>query len=206
MKKLKKGLFVVFEGIDGSGKSSAAGAVSKKLTDNGYDIVFLQEPSDSKWGREIKEVASRKHKILTPEEELELFVKDREEDVKKNILPALKNSKLIIMDRYYYSSAAYQGGKGLDPVRIKADNEKFAPIPDLVLIFDCPVDIGLSRIAANRGNNFSYFEKKEYLNKVREIYNSFTDKNIKKIDAEKPLDAVINEAYELILNIIKSVT
>lgn len=204
MKTLNKGLLIVFEGIDGTGKSTVAKEVYNRLKIQ-FDTVFLQEPSDSRWGRKIKEIAVKKNVELTPEEELELFVKDRKEDVRNNILPALKSNKVVILDRYYLSSAAYQGGKGLDPFKIKENNETFSPVPDLFLLFDCPVEVSLKRIASNRGNRFSYFEKQEYLLKVQKIYNSFKDENIRKIDASKSLKEVIEQTYDLIVGFIKSV-
>jgi len=205
MKNLKKSMFIVFEGIDGTGKTTMAKYVVDSLKKEQYDVVFLQEPSDSKWGRELKEISNKKNIEITPEEELYIFVQDRKEDVKKNILPALERNRIIIMDRYYYSSCAYQGAKGLDFKKIKEDNEKFAPLPDMVFLLDCPVEVALQRIRSNRDNNFTNFEKKEYLKKVREMYNSFNDENIIRIDASQNLDEVIKIVYDLIINAVKSI-
>ncbi|MBP1767772.1 MAG: thymidylate kinase, partial [Candidatus Aminicenantes bacterium] len=126
--RLKKGLLIVFEGIDGSGKSTQARRLVRRLGALGYGVVSLREPTRGKWGRAIKRRAKTEGS-LTPEEELDLFVKDRWENVRKNIKPALAAKKIAVLDRYYFSTIAYQGGKGIDPARIRRLNESFAVKP-----------------------------------------------------------------------------
>jgi dTMP kinase len=82
--ELKEGVLIVFEGIDGAGKSTQAEILLNKLDELGYSVVYFREPSDSKWGQEIKRKAQYADS-LTPQEELELFQKDREENVKNNL-------------------------------------------------------------------------------------------------------------------------
>ena len=95
-------VIVAVEGIDGAGKTTVARKVVEELRRRGYDAVYLKEPTESEWGKRI-----RKERSLKPEEELELFLKDREWNVKHNILPALKAGKIVVMDRYYYSTVPY---------------------------------------------------------------------------------------------------
>ena len=119
---------------------------------------------------------------MTREEELSWFNKDRREDVKENILPALSENKVVLMDRYYYSTAAYQGALGLDSANILRDNESFAPIPDRAYIFTAPPEQCLERIKNSR-DGYSSFEKLEYLIKVQKKFDSFEGSHIKRINS-----------------------
>src|SRR4030042_5497767 len=107
---LKKGLLIVFEGIDGAGKSTQARLLLRKVRAIGCEAISFREPTRGKWGRAIKRMAKTAGS-LTPEEELDLFIKDRKENVRNNIKPALSGRKVVILDRYYYSTIAYQGAK-----------------------------------------------------------------------------------------------
>ena len=103
-------------------------------------------------------------------------------DVDKNISPALNESKVVLMDRYYYSTAAYQGALGLNSDNILRDNESFAPIPDRAYIFTAPPEQCLMRIENSR-DGYSSFEKLEYLMKVQKKFDSFEGFHIKKINS-----------------------
>jgi dTMP kinase len=189
-----KGLLIVFEGIDGSGKTTQAKTLLRGLRARGIAAVFFREPTGGRWGREIRRKAIRRDS-LTPGEELELFVKDRREDVAKNLGPALAAGKVVVLDRYYLSTIAYQGAKGLDPGRIRRMNETFAPKPDLVFILDVEAGTGLSRIG-DRKRKEELFEREDYLDKVRELFNGFRGRKIIHIDGtgdRKTISAVILE-------------
>jgi dTMP kinase len=189
-----KGLLIVFEGIDGSGKTTQAKTLLRRLRARGIAAVFFREPTGGKWGREIRRKALRRDS-LTPGEELELFVKDRREDVAKNLGPALAAGKVVVLDRYYLSTIAYQGAKGLDPGRIRRMNETFSPKPDLVFILDVEAGTGLSRIG-DRKRKEELFEREDYLDKVRELFNGFRGRKIIHIDGtgdRKTISAVILE-------------
>lgn len=96
---LEKGVLIVIEGIDGAGKSTQAKSLLRKLRVLGLEAVYFREPSRGKWGRELKRKA-KETGSLTPGQELELFQKDRQENVEKNLKPALKKKKVVILDRY----------------------------------------------------------------------------------------------------------
>ncbi len=183
-------MIVVIEGIDGAGKTTIAKALVKELKRRGYDVIYLREPTDSEWGRRIREARN-----LSPKEELELFLKDREWDVKHNILPALKDGKIVVMDRYYHSTIAYQGAKGIDPNYIRKLNERF-PKPDLVVVLDVRPETALGRIK-KRGKEPDEFEKLEYLRRVRDIYLSMGDVIL--VNAERSLDDVLKDLLSLVL-------
>lgn len=197
---MQKGILIVFEGIDGSGKSTQAEILLERLQEEDFDAVYFREPSKGKWGRKIKKKALHPDS-LSPEEELDLFQKDRRENVEKNLKPALKEKKIVILDRYYYSTIAYQGAKGIDEKLIRRMNEEFAVEPDLVFIFDIDPKKGLERIE-NRKKKDKLFEREDYLVKVREIFRSFKGEKFVHIDALKSKEEISKEIQEIALPII----
>jgi dTMP kinase len=197
---LQKGILIVFEGIDGSGKSTQAEILLEKLQEEDFDAVYFREPSKGKWGRKIKKKALHPDS-LSPEEELDLFQKDRRENVEKNLKPALKKKRIVILDRYYYSNIAYQGAKGIDEKLIRRMNEEFVVEPDLVFIFDIDPKKGLERIE-NRKKKDKLFEREDYLAKVREIFRSFKGEKFVHIDALKSKEEISKEIKEIIFPIL----
>ncbi|HBN09619.1 MAG TPA: dTMP kinase [Cyanobacteria bacterium UBA8530] len=189
-------MFVVFEGIDGSGKSSQIGKLKEKLEKRGFDVATSREPTDSPYGRRIREIAQSGRTGVSAEEEVELFVCDREIDVKENILPVLERGGIVILDRYFYSNIAYQGALGLGPEWIRAKNIGF-PEPDLVFLLDLAPEQGIERILRGRGeeNNQGY-EQLDFLKKVRRNYLSMGDSNILRIDASQPEELVAEQIWE----------
>jgi len=199
---MKKGILIVFEGIDGSGKSVQAKLLQERLSEKGFDVVSFQEPSDSQWGREIKKKALHPDS-LSPEEELDLFVKDRRENVEKNLKPALQEKKVIILDRYYFSTVSYQGARGIDPERIRKINEKFAPKADLVFILDIDAWSGLDRIK-NRKNKERLFEREDYLAKVNQIFRSLKGKNFIHLDALETEEEISQKIEKIALDFLRN--
>ena len=197
---MQKGILIVFEGIDGSGKSTQAKILLERLQEEDFDAVYFREPSKGKWGRKIKKKALHPDS-LSPEEELDLFQKDRRENVEKNLKPALKKKRVVILDRYYYSNIAYQGAKGIDEKLIRRMNEEFIVEPDLVFIFDIDPQKGLERIE-NRKKKDKLFEREDYLVKVREIFRSFKGEKFVHIDALKSKEEIRKEIEEIALRII----
>lgn len=164
----RKGRLIAIEGIDGTGKTTQVGLLVAWLLERGLDAVALKEPTGGRHGREIAALA-RDGGLADPEKELRLFMEDRREDVEASIRPALEAGKVVVMDRYYPSNVAYQGARGLDPERIRAENEAFAPVPDLVVVLDLDPDSSMGRVRARAGV-VKHFENEEYLGKVREIF------------------------------------
>lgn len=195
---MKKGFLIAIEGIDGSGKSVIANELVKFLSSLGYDAILLKEPSDSIYGQKIRNAIER----LPPEEELRLFILDREVDVKERILPALEKGKIVVMDRYYYSNIAYQSARGIDAEKIRKLNESIAPKPDLVILLDLSPDTALKRILP-RGK-LTVFEGREYLEKVRENFLKTADEKTVVIDSEKPIEEVKKEVFGIVKNLLDS--
>ena len=122
------GFLVAVEGIDGSGKTTQAERLARYCDEKRLTYVLSKEPTSGKYGQLIRNSASRGR--LSAEEELDILLKDRREHVDQVIQPALDQEKVVILDRYYFSTAAYQGAHGADPEIILSRNESFAPQPD----------------------------------------------------------------------------
>lgn len=168
--RLKRGILLVFEGIDGSGKTTQAQMLCERLRGKRYDAVCLHEPTGGRWGKLIRDLEREGSAHVDANTEMDYFYKDRLEDVAMNIEPALKARKIVVMDRYYPSNVAYQGARGLDPNRIEDMNRKIAPEPDFIIIFDLEPEAALDRIRRKRGSAPSCFESEGYLGKVRKIF------------------------------------
>ena len=185
---MKPGLFIVLEGIDGTGKSTQAGRLAGWLRGQGREVVVSREPTDGPWGRRLRESATTGR--LSPAEELDCFLKDRRQHVDEVIRPAVAAGKVVILDRYYFSSMAYQGSRGFDPAEIRRLNEAFAPKPDLLLILDLEVDRALERIGS-RGDIANEFEKRGSLEWCRRTFLDLRDEPFARvIDANRSLDEV----------------
>ena len=185
------GFLLVLEGIDGSGKSTLARWLAAWLRERGREVVTSREPTDGPHGTALRQ--SAKTGRLSLEAELDLFHKDRAEHVATLIAPALARGAVVILDRYYFSTAAYQGARGLDPQAIIATNEKFAPIPDLVLLLDLDPAAGATRIH-RRGDMPDDFEALDYQREVRRIFLSLDRPFIHRVDATCEANAVFADS------------
>ena len=199
---MKQELLIVFEGIDGTGKSTQCRLLAELLTEKGITNICLAEPTRGKWGMKIRQLLTEGRNGISAEEELEWFINDRKEDVELNINPALRSGKVVLMDRYYFSTAAYQGALGFDPQEIKQENEKFAPQPDRVLIFHNSPKRSLERIESSREGK-SAFEKCDYLIEVQNIFKSFTGPNIRFVSSDSSLEKVHGQVVRDIQDLFK---
>ena len=162
------GFLVAVEGIDGSGKTTQAQLLAQFCEVNRLAHVVSKEPTRGKYGSKIRDSAIRGR--LSVAEEIEILEKDRREHVEKVINPALRDEKIVILDRYYFSTAAYQGAHGADADAILVANELFAPQPDLLIVLDVSPETGLQRIR-DRGDEPNKFENTESLERARAIFN-----------------------------------
>ncbi len=188
MKRLSyPGYLIVFEGIDGSGKSTQVDLVYTYLKNKGEKVVKFREPSDSKWGKIIREKAKIKNG-LTPSEQSYLFLKDREYDFKNNLLPYLKKGYIVLLDRYYHSTYAYQGAREIEKKQILKKNIRVCSPPEMVFILDIPVAQSWERISGRVKE--ALFEEKEFLEKVRENYFDFYGRDIHFIHADQEPESI----------------
>jgi len=188
-------VLIDLEGIDGCGKSTQSKFLKEKFEENNEKSIILKEPTSGKYGKKLWEMLSGKREATT-KQILDLFVMDRKEHVDDKINPALKEGKIVLMDRYYYSTMAYQAAAGIDVNRIRKDNE-FAPKPDIVLIFDLPADLAMKRV---KGHSVAdVFEKEEHLEKVRAAYlNLRDDPLVRIIDSTRTPEEIFEEVWKLV--------
>lgn len=190
-----KGKLIVIEGIDGSGKSTCAKNLTEKLNSINIKTIYTFEPTHSHYGAKLRE--GMLSEDLDAEEELLLFVKDRKDHIEYMIKPALKEGYFIILDRYFYSSIAYQGAKGIDINLIINMHKDFIIKPDIVFIFHLPIDIALNRIISKRGIA-DRFENETYLKKVDKIFHSFNEPFIYHIDTDKDIKIINDELFNIL--------
>ena len=201
---LPRGVLIALEGIDGTGKSTQRQRLTAIFKGQGVDILPLHEPTDSPWGRRLREAARGRRRVLAPAQELDLFLQDRRYDVAAHIRPALAAHKLVLIDRYYYSTIAYQGALGIDPGRIRRLNEAFAPIPDAVFVLVlCPAQ-ALARIRLARGDTDEVFEREDYLKKVDEVFRTLNDPHIHFVATDQPLDVITSAIQRQVQELISA--
>ena len=199
-----QGLFLAIEGIDGAGKTTQAHLLIDRLAREGFNALYAKEPTNGPWGMKIKEIALNGRAGITPETELDYFIRDREEDVRLNILPALSQGWIVIADRYFYSTIAYQSVLGIDPFRIRELNAPF-PVPRLVFMLE--IDPALSRVRITKGRREEAnqgYEQTEYLTRVRAAFDVMDDPNIVRLDGTAARETVAANIWKRVSGILPS--
>jgi dTMP kinase len=194
---------LALEGIDGSGKTTQAGLLAGALKGRGFTVVLTREPTSGPAGQRLRRYLSGPARHLSPAEELALFVRDRRDHVARVIRPALAAGQVVITDRYYYSSVAYQGALGLDPGRILAENEAFAPRPHLVFILTLPPALAVARLSGSPRRRRQVSEGQDYLEQVAAIYASLTGPHLHRVDAAASPEAIHAELLKITLKILE---
>jgi len=196
----KKGIFIVIEGLDGSGKTTQANILAQKLQKN-YEILCTAEPSGGKTGSFIRECCLYEDKRLPTEAEALLFAADRIEHMHNELMPALAQGKVVICDRYVHSSLAYQGSAGLSLDWIKTINAR-ALEPDFAFFIDVSPEHVLQRLQRKR----SVMEILETQQKVREIYMKYVEKGeLIRIDGDRTRQFVADDLYAKVTDLLSSV-
>jgi len=199
-------LFIVFEGLDGSGKSTQIKALNDKLKLNNYDVISLREPGSTEIGDKVLEILESSQK-LTPIMEFLLFSISRSAIINEKIMPNLNENKIVLCDRYFYSSIAYQGsGRNLDNDFIHKINNKIVDdvVPDIVFYFDLTWEEKIKRKGIDHSDRFEK-EDKLFHENVRKSYLQMAETDSKKwivIDATLKMDEISEIIYAKISDIL----
>ncbi len=192
-------MFICVEGLDGSGKTTQAQMLTERLNKD-FKAVYTAEPSHGKTGTFLRECCLYEEKRLPTAVEALLFAADRVEHVENEIKPALAKGKLVICDRYIYSSLAYQGSAGLSLAWIKKINS-YALKPDYAVFIDVPPERVLERLQRKK----SVMETLEIQRKVREVYLGFVKKGeLVLIDGDKPPDEVADDLFSKVHSLLRT--
>ena len=165
---LHRGILVSIEGIDGVGKTTQSLRLVDRLKALGFDAIRLFEPTNETPEAKLIRLKLQQSISKTNDELIDLFLADRRHDVEKHIAPALSEKKIVVMDRYFLSTAAYQAESRPWQAILEA-NREFAPEPDVSFIINWPADIALTLIK-KRDNGLSTFENETALITLRERY------------------------------------
>lgn len=193
-------MFIVVDGIDGSGKSEIVKMLHNYLFSKNkrYRILTTREPTHGKYGSKIREMLRKEKNPRSSREKIaELFVKDRQEHLKNTIEPFLKksgsnDSNIVICDRYYYSTIAFQGAQGLSINYLIGKNKKFRK-PDIAFVLDAEPSLALERIESRAKEKF---EQLEFMKKIRENFlklPKLLEDDIRIIDSNKSLNYVFED-------------
>jgi dTMP kinase len=196
-------LFITFEGIEGSGKSTQATLLYEWMIDKGHEVILTREPGGTKSAEEIRNfILTPKEEKFPPPAELLLYMAARSFHVENLIEPSIKKGIIVISDRFSDATVAYQGyGRGIDIKLIKTINE-FATKgikPDITILIDVPSAVGLSRLKGEKDRIEQ--ESLEFHEKVRkgyiEIAKSEPDR-VKVVDGTKSIEDIFKEVQSLI--------
>ncbi len=197
---MKQARFIVFEGIDRSGKSTQADMLHRRLLQEGVEAIITHEPGATDIGREIRRILLQSTETIPPIAETLLFEADRNIHVETVIRPALQSGKYVICDRYIYSTVAYQsGGKGVDSNLINSLNEIATNglQPDIVFLIDIPPEVALKR-----KGTMDRMEREgiDFLSRVRNSYLELAKQNgnFVVLDGREPIEELGRKIWETI--------
>jgi dTMP kinase len=202
---MKKGLFIVLEGPDRSGKSTQAAMLRDWLLGLGHKVRLTREPGGTYLSEKIRAILLDPKSEIEPLTELFLYETSRAKHTLKVILPALKTGEIIVSDRYTMSTTAYQGyGRGLDLKTVETLN-RIATMglkPDLTIVFDVPDKVFKQREC--RGNDRMELQGASFRLKVNRAYKRLSSRpGVKKVDASAPIEAVHAEVLSAIRPLLR---
>lgn len=170
----RKGFFVGFEGLDGSGKSTVTQLINAQLQEQGHPSLLTREPGSTAFGKEIRNILQYTTQPISAMTEVLLFAADRSHHIEHVVKPALDNNQIVLSDRTYISSLVYQTFQHNVPLEDVIDINLRAMqgcVPDLVIFLDLPLAESLARLAA-RGDRQTRFEERQitFFQQLREGY------------------------------------
>lgn len=191
-----RGRLICIEGLDRSGKTTQSRLLVEALRNRGLEAVYTTEPSAGDIGRFIKRYVLRRRKRLPVSIEALLFAADRIDHLEREIKPMLEKGKIVVSDRYVYSSLAYQGAAGLDVEWIREVN-RMALKPDLAIYLDVPIEIIIKRCVRRRK---SVMESPEIQVKVHEIYMKLVEEGeLVPVNGARPIEVVSRDIQRIVL-------
>jgi dTMP kinase len=204
------GIFITFEGIEGSGKSTQALLLANALREKGHDVLLTREPGGPAISEAIRKILlDPEYYEMLPETEMLLYMASRSQHTGQWILPALKEGKIVISDRYYDSTIAYQGAARDLDYNIIDTITHFATYntdPDLTFLIDLPVEAGMKRIQSRKLDRLE-LETIEFHEKVREQYLFIATKYALRynvISGDAMVDTIHQQVLERSLKLINS--
>lgn len=204
---MKKGLFISFEGADGSGKTTQLNNIKSFLEQKGFDVVVTREPGSLELGKKIREILLHYDGVVADKCEIFLFLADRAQHVETFIKPAIEEGKIVLCDRHTDSTIAYQGyGRGQD-VQLLKELNKIAVngiYPDLTLLFDVSTEVAQERVGSEKDRMESIgieFHKK-VRNGYLELKKEYSDR-IKLVNANNSIEEVFEETKKVITDLIQ---
>ena len=199
---MQKGLFITFEGADGSGKTTQLNNIKSFLEQKGFDVVITREPGALEIGQKIRNILLHHDGIVADRCEMFLFLADRAQHVETFIKPAIEDGKIVLCDRHTDSTIAYQGyGRGQNITLLKELNEIAVNSikPDLTLVFDVSTEIAQERVGSEKDRMES--AGLEFHRKVRngylELQKQESDR-IKLINANNPIEEVFEDTKKIV--------
>jgi len=192
-----RGLFLTFEGGDGSGKSTQSALLTEWLTASGHTVVHSREPGGTELGLELREIILHRRGYIAPRAEALIYAADRAHNIATVVRPALERGDIVIQDRYLDSSVAYQGaGRVLDGAEVR-DVSLWATeglLPDLTVLLDLDVETGRGRLDDSR-TRYDRLEAEaaEFHHRVREAYLTLASDEPQRflvLDASQPVDVL----------------
>lgn len=217
-----KGLLITFEGIDGSGKTTQLKRAEEFLTENGFDVLTLREPGSTSVAEKIRSILLDSENSLTSISELLLFLAARSDLVDKVILPELRKGTIILCDRFFDSTTAYQGyGRGLDLKMVKRLNEEAVgeAVPDLTFLINIKLQTNQKRVAQSdlfgktdqaRSENGKLnrldAETSEFLGKVRKGFLAIAKKEKERftvLDGDRSIETIFDEIKSCLIQRLK---
>lgn len=204
---MKKGLFITFEGADGSGKTTQINKIKTFLEAKGYDVVVTREPGALELGQKIRNILLHTKEVVADRCEIFLFVADRAQHIETFIKPAINQGTIVLCDRHTDSTIAYQGyGRGQDIEMLKQLNEIAVNglKPDLTLLFDVSTEVAQERVGSEKDRMES--AGIEFHKKVRNGYLELQKQEpdrIKLINANNFIDNVYEDTKQVIIQLLQ---
>ena len=198
------GFFITLEGTEGCGKSTLMGHLTDRLQSDGHELVQLREPGGTESGEDIRKILKHGPDNLTPEAELLLMNASRAQLVREVIRPALSEGKVILCDRFYDSTTAYQGygrGLNLNLVQSVIDLAVGDTIPDLTFLLKIPLDISEERQSKRSGTDRFESSDRVFFERVTAGYKTIAKEHpgrISTIDATQQIELVTDLCLEII--------